>query len=83
MIFRILGLFVNPLTVDNKYSLLNRDNLQQHFQMQLSQKRKKICEIFFAFPKLRFNFEHFQKKKKMTLIADIFLNLPTPKDMVK
>ena len=51
--------------------------------MQLSQKRKKICEIFFAFPKLRFNFEHFQKKKKMTLIADIFLNLPTPKDMVK
>ena len=33
MICKILGLFVNPLTADNKYSLLNRNNLFQHFQM--------------------------------------------------
>ena len=31
---------VKPLTDDNKYFLLNRDNLQQLFQMQLSQKRQ-------------------------------------------
>ena len=30
--------------------------------------------------KLRFNFEHFQEK--MTFIADVFLNLQTPKNVV-
>ena len=35
---KILGLFVHILTADDKYSLLNRDNLLQHLQMQLSQK---------------------------------------------
>ena len=31
----------NPLTADHKYSVLNKANLLQHSQMQLSQKRKK------------------------------------------
>ena len=57
-------MFVNPLTADDKYSLLNRGNLLQHFQMQLSQKRKIFSGFFFAFAKFSFNFEHFQKKKK-------------------
>ena len=35
---QILGLFVNTMTVDDKYSLLNRDNLTQPIHMQLSQK---------------------------------------------
>ena len=56
------GLFVYPLTAENKYSVLNRGNLLQDFQMQLSQKRKIFSKLFFAFSKLRFNFEHFQKK---------------------
>ena len=40
LICKILGLFVNPLTADDKHSLLKGGNLLQHFQMQLSQKRK-------------------------------------------
>ena len=47
LIWKILGLFVNPLSVDNKYSLCNRRNLLQHFQMQLFQKQKKNFLIFF------------------------------------
>ena len=34
VIWKILGLFLNPLTADRKYSLLNTENLKQHFQMQ-------------------------------------------------
>ena len=59
---QILGLFLNPLTADNKYSLLKTRNLFEHFQMQLSQKRKIFSQFFLAFSKFRFNFEHFQKK---------------------
>ena len=62
MICKILGLFVNPLTADDKCSLLNRGNLLQHFQMHLPEKRKIFCEFFFTFSKFRVNFEHFQKK---------------------
>ena len=36
-----LSLFVNTLTADDKYSLLNKDNLAQPIQMQLSTKKKK------------------------------------------
>ena len=36
-----LSLFVNTLTADDKYSLLNKDNLAQPIQMQLSTKLKK------------------------------------------
>ena len=62
VICKILALFVNLLTADEKYSLLNRDYLSQHFQIQLSQKRKMLSEFFFAFSKSRLNFKHFQKK---------------------
>ena len=48
VICKILGLFVKPLTADDKYSLLNRGNLQQHFQMQSSQKRKIISKVSFS-----------------------------------
>ena len=51
------------MTADDKYSLLNRGNLLQHVQMQLSQKRKTFSGFFvFEFPKFRFSFEHFRKK---------------------
>ena len=36
----MLRLFVNTLTANEKYCLLNRDNLMQPIQMQLSQKQK-------------------------------------------
>ena len=43
----VWGLFVNPLTAYDKYSLLNSGYLLQHFQMHLSEKRKRFCEFFF------------------------------------
>ena len=59
---KILRLFVNTLTDDDKYSLLYRDNLTQPIQILLSQKQKTFSEFFSAFLKSTLNFEHFQKK---------------------
>ena len=55
-------MFVNTLSADDKYSFLNRDNLTQPIQMQLSRKQKTFSEYFCAFLKSSSNFEHFQKK---------------------
>ena len=55
-------MFVNTLTADDKYSLLNRDNLRQPIRTRLSQKHKAFSEFFLAFSKSKLNFEHFQKK---------------------
>ena len=40
LISEILGLFVNAVTVDDKYSLRNSENLPQKIQMILSKKQK-------------------------------------------
>ena len=82
---KILGLFVNTLTADDKFSLLNRGRLLQHVRMQLSQNLKNFTEFFFFF------FFHFPNlysilnilKKKMTLIADVFLNLRALNNVVR
>ena len=50
------------MTSYGKHYLLNRDNLTEPIQMQLSQKQKTFSEFFFAFLKSSLNFEHFQKK---------------------
>ena len=50
------------LAADEKYPVLNRDNLTITIQMQLSQKRKFFSEFFAAFLKSRLNFEHCDKK---------------------
>ena len=59
---KILRLFVDTLTVDDKHYLLNRDNLSQRFQMQLSQKQKNFLNFFFEFLKSLLNFENLVKK---------------------
>ena len=56
------GWFVKTLTIDDKYSLLNRDNLTQPIQMQLSQKQKTFSEFFSEVLKCRLNFQHSEKK---------------------
>ena len=53
MIHKILRLLVNTLTVNDKHYVLNRDNLAQPSQMQLSQKQKTSCEFFFFFAFLK------------------------------
>ena len=59
---KILRLFVNTLTDDDKYSLLYTDNLMQPIQILLSRKLKTFSEFFSAFLKSTLNFEHSGKK---------------------
>ena len=40
---------VNTLTVDDKHYVLNRDNLTQPIQIQLSQKQKNFSQFFLHF----------------------------------
>ena len=78
---KILRLFVNTLTDDDKYCLIYRDNLTENIQILLSEKKKTFFQIFSQFLKSKLNFEHFQKK--MTLIADVFPELPCPKKVIR
>ena len=59
---KILVLFVNTLADEEKYPVLNRDNLTVPIEMQFSKKQKKFSIFFPIFLKLRLNFEHFEKK---------------------
>ena len=77
---KILGLFVNTLSEDDKYCLLYNDNLLQPIQILLSQKQKTFSQFFSGFLKSTLNFEHFEKK--INLIADIFPRLPSTKIVI-
>ena len=55
-------MFVNTLTADDQYSLLNRDNLTQPIGTKLFQKQKPFSRFCLAFFKSSLNFEHLQKK---------------------
>ena len=59
---KILTLFVNTLTADDIYFLLNKDKLTQPFQILLSQKQKTFSHFSSAFLKSRFKFWTFSKK---------------------
>ena len=59
---KILRLFVNTLTDDDKYSLLYRDNLTQQITILLFQKPKTFSGLFSEILKPTLNFEYFQKK---------------------
>ena len=63
VIHKILRLFVNTLTVDDKHYLLTRDNLTQAIQIQLSEKQNTFCEFFFESLKSILNFKHLSKKE--------------------
>ena len=55
-------MFVNILTADEKHSLLNRDNLRQPIQMQISLKQKTFSQFVSGFLKSGLSFEYFFKK---------------------
>ena len=59
----MLRVFFNTLTVDEKHYLLNRDNLTQPIQIQLSRKQKTFSEFFFAVLKSILNFKHLATKE--------------------
>ena len=50
------------MTAEDKYSLLNRDNLKQPIRTQLPQKHGLFSLFFLPFPKSTLNFEQFQTK---------------------
>ena len=58
----ILGLLVNTLAANEKYPVLNRDNLMIPIQMQLPDKQKKFSRFFAVFLKSTLNFERSEKK---------------------
>ena len=62
MIHKILALFVNTLTVDEKRYLLTRGKLTQTIEIQLSQKQKIFFELFFTVLKTLLHFKHLPKK---------------------
>ena len=59
---QILGLLVNTLAADEKYPVLNRDNLTILILMQLSQIQNTFSQFFAAFLKSRLNFKYFENK---------------------
>ena len=65
VIHKILRLFVNTLTVDEKRYLLTRDNFTQRIETQLSEKQKSFFNFFFFFfasLKSILHFKHLSKK---------------------
>ena len=61
---------MKKLTADDKYSVLNRDNLTGSIQRLLFEKQKAssrfffLLFFFFAFLKFRLNCEHFPKRNE-------------------
>ena len=62
VICKISRLFPNTLSADGMYPLLNRDNLTQLIQVQLSRNKKTFSRFLFTFLKSSLNFGHFQTK---------------------
>ena len=62
VIHKILRLLVNTLTADDKHYLLNRNNLAQPIQIQLSEKQKIFSEFFLPFLKSLLNFKDLRMK---------------------
>ena len=60
--YEILGLCVNRLTADDKYSRRNIQNLTQELQTAISQKQKTFSGIFITYLKSITNSEAFAKK---------------------
>ena len=62
VISKIFVLFVHLLTADDRYSLCNKDNLQQPIQMELCKKQKFLSRLSAESVEVKFNFQHFEKK---------------------
>ena len=60
---KVLRLFVNTLTADDKYSLLSRGNSTQTIQIHLSQKQETFSKSFWTFFKIYIKVWTFSKKR--------------------
>ena len=70
--FEILGLIVNRLTPDDKYSRRNTQNLTQELQTAISQKQKTFSGIFITYLKSITNSKALVKKVESASLS-IFL----------
>ena len=61
---KILGLFVNTLTSEYKYSCRNMQTFAQQVQTPVSLKQKTFSGCFIAFLKSTWNLKNFGKKKR-------------------
>ena len=77
VISKMLWLFANTFTADDKYFPLSRDNFTQPIQIQLSQRWKTFSELSSRLLKFGLNLNIF--KKKLTLIANVLLKLQNRK----
>ena len=57
-----MGLLINPLAADEKYPVLNRDNLTLPIEIQLCQEQKRFSPFSAAISKSSLNVEHFEGK---------------------
>ena len=81
VICKILGLFLNTLTLRHKYFLLNRDKLKQSIQMQLSLTKKPFSNFFCVF-EIKIKRLTLSKKRRFSSLI-YFPKLCTPKNVVK
>ena len=81
VIYEIIGVSVNTLTIDDKYSLRNTETLPQSNQINFPKKQKNISQFSAQFLKQSSNCEQFEKN--MTLTAYVFPKLQTVKDVAR
>ena len=78
---KMLRLLANILAVNDKYYVLNTDNLPQPIQMQLYRKKTFFSPFFLALLKSLLNFKHLPKEHAP--FANVFLEIPAPKNMLR
>ena len=59
---QISGLLINKLDSDDRYPVLNRDNLTIPIRVELFNRQRTFSEFFLAFLKSSGNFKYFLKK---------------------
>ena len=64
-----IGLFVNTLTAEYKYSRRNMQSFAQQFQTPLPLKQKTFSGFFIAFMKSTWNLEQFQKNGESSSLS--------------
>ena len=62
MIQKVLRLFLNTLTAEERHYLLTKENLTQTIKIKLSQKQKSFSQFFIQFLKSILNFKQLPNK---------------------
>ena len=76
LISKILRLFANPLTADDKNPCRDMQNFLQQLQTLWSRKRKTLSGFFIVFLKCAWHLEHFEKKDecRSLIISEIIVS---------